>query len=1058
MARDLLSNYKEVTEPKDLLAPTKSAGRDLLATKVSAGKDLLENFQPPSFMESVGKFFASSPRAAGAQGEAVRPHIKRYMKDVLSGYVGIAEGVGRSMQAFIPEPFVGKHIGKWVADKAKTAREFYQPPDPNFSDAVASGFGSMAGFMIPGFAVSKSVAAARLAPKLAGWLGASAAGVLEAMVEAGGTYSRAQEKEMSERDAVGAASKTFWLNLPTVVFTNKLGIFGDKGGAVLKGLKSAPIEAFQEWTQQVIGNMAVDDPTFEGALDSALIGAIVGGGTGGVVGAFEGRAYGTDKGEPGVPGTPTGLTIPPSKGEVFNVKQIDRNAKVSKSTADPSIPSPSTVPTLSPEVDAPKPQPLTGMGVNDFADNSLINKSDPSTTRIIDTINKRISSRMNTMHKLHQQGKNVYTLNPIVDTPIAFQQLEEKSGIPIYSQHYCTMMPARNMAVYKVTTLVNEYTEGLKKGYQSAESTERIVRSIVYKDVTKSLEERKIVGKLKKIFRESKNVVSYLRMRRYIDGAEAVPKRLEAMVMQGEKVFAEQGREGLEKWIRDKDFGVISNDRYFPAQMLYSFRTHISSDPFEVFTPYIRSREAEQQIYDYSMSLTQKLHSYLNRIYSDYYLYDALHDLKNDMNRVTLPYDTIKGIKRWATLMQGKGLDVGPVGQGLRKARGQFFKTVLGDPRKWLRNAFQPYYMQIQHYSLTQHAKKVAALKGFRLTPAEIDYFYTHVDQLAELRREQLYLYETFFTKGWLSKLDRAAMRVAEAYTKIDRHNRITSYTYSLARIDKSISDYKSGRISLHKFLTDNGISSFYDLEIKHILSLPPSQARLEVARLTTEKTQLRYKKVDRGMMALSEAGEIATSLVQYTKGIITRYIDGANMFAKGRTHQERWEGAQLLIGLLVFAAAADVVLDRVAGEIRYYDPDLHLEVKYKPYSLTNIIANFTFGGAQLSQVETISTFVKLVTNLATLEAKGDLSEKQRMSLIRECLKKADSLGEAYIPFLKKSLDLVEAFEGTRSHKLLTTYFDQKTRRLSALRRNKIERDWITKVQHTLFGGEKVED
>ena len=49
----------------------------------------------------------------------------------------------------------------------------------------------------------------------------------------------------------------------------------------------------------------------------------------------------------------------------------------------------------------------------------------------------------------------------------------------------------------------------------------------------------------------------------------------------------------------------------------------------------------------------------------------------------------------------------------------------------------------------------------------------------------------------------------------------------------------------------------------------------------------------------------------------------------------------------------------------------------------------------------------------------------------------------------------VEATEGTRSHKLLTTWFDQKTRRQTALRRNKIQRGWVEAWQHFFFGLER---
>ncbi len=212
--------------------------------------------------------------------------LKRYGKGVLAGLISVPEGIARSAEAFIPKPFLGKYLAKWIAGKAKTLRESNQPPDPKFFDMLASGVGSMAGFLIPGVGISRSVQTAKLVPKLANWIGASASGTLEAMTEGGFAYERAKEKKMTEAQAVGAATKTFWLNLPTVVFTNKLGIFGDKGGIIRKMISSSPIEALQEFTQQVVGNISVKDPTFQGAKESALIGGILGGVAGGVTHPF----------------------------------------------------------------------------------------------------------------------------------------------------------------------------------------------------------------------------------------------------------------------------------------------------------------------------------------------------------------------------------------------------------------------------------------------------------------------------------------------------------------------------------------------------------------------------------------------------------------------------------------------------------------------------------------------------------------------------------------------------------------------------------------------------
>lgn len=724
-------------------------------------------------------------------------------------------------------------------------------------------------------------------------------------------------------------------------------------------------------------------------------------------------------------------------------------------------PAASTIETVSPApqpTKAEKPKPLTTWATEDFPDDVLITKSDPATTHIVDSINDRIRKRMMKSVTDYRTGKNPYTLNHLIDTPIAFQQLEERTGFPLYTKYYAEGSKARNIIAFEVATTINKFTEGLKQGYQTSTSTERIVNWITKRGGSLTQEERKIATKLQDVFRQTKDIVSYLRMRRFIDGAEAVPKGMEKVVEEGEEVFVQGGREALEKWVKGRDIGVVTDDRYFPAQLLYRFRTHYSSDPFEVFNPHLRSREAKEQIYDYSQSIVQKLHSYLTRMYSDYYLYDLLMDAKADFSGVNMPYETINAVKKWLVAIQGKGVDVGWWGRAARKARGQFFKVTLADPTKMMRNYLQRYYMTLQNYPTLQHAIRTKQFFTYKMTPAEHGFFRRHVSQLRELEREQLYLYDKVFETGVLGKVDDLAIKCAHRYTLIDEGNRYTTFKYALATNDQYIKMYKQGTLNLHGFLTKVGASSFYDLEIKHLLSLPIEEARLGIAKLLVEKTQVRYKKTERGLSALSEAGEIATSLLQYPKGIITRYLDAVDMIGRGDSMAERWSGVRLLMGLIILANVAQDVLEAITGESRYYDPDLGREVVHDPYSLIGIIGSLQIAGAQPGHVVTLARAVKRISTLLYLDATRQVTDKDRRTSLRAILKDVDALGEAYIPFLRIAMNAVEAAGGTRSFKLLTTSFDNITRRQTALRRNKIERNWVDAWRHLLFGREGVQE
>jgi hypothetical protein len=247
-------------------------------------------------------------------------------------------------------------------------------------------------------------------------------------------------------------------------------------------------------------------------------------------------------------------------------------------------------------------------------------------------------------------------------------------------------------------------------------------------------------------------------------------------------------------------------------------------------------------------------------------------------------------------------------------------------------------------------------------------------------------------------------------------------------------------------------MNNFQNLEIKRVLSLPIHEARLEIAKLIVDKTQFHYKQTERGLLSLYEAGEIAGSLTQYPKSVIVTYINASRMILHGFTHQQRWDGVRQLVGLLLGATLAHQLLRNTIGKSVYYDPELQREVENDPYGLLATVGGFSFGGAQVGHAKQLFTITHKLSGLIDLELQRKLSDSQRLATIRGLLKDVDSLGEAYIPFLRKSLDVVEAFSGTRSYKLLTTYFDNVTNRQTALRRNKIERDTVQMFQHALFG------
>ena len=218
-----------------------------------------------------------------AEQLATSPTIQRKAGAFTAGAVSTVTGLGGAARALGLET-IGNSISK---ASEKIAREF-MPPDPTFADQVAAGFGSMATFFVPGLGVQAgAVKLAAVSPRLAAWFGIGASSVLEAAVEGGAAYNESLSRGMAKDQAFTNANKVFWSNLPVLAITNRLGIFGEKGGIARKVLSSALFEGSQEASQEIISNIALNDPIFHGVLTAGGIGAIVGGGVTSIMGLLE---------------------------------------------------------------------------------------------------------------------------------------------------------------------------------------------------------------------------------------------------------------------------------------------------------------------------------------------------------------------------------------------------------------------------------------------------------------------------------------------------------------------------------------------------------------------------------------------------------------------------------------------------------------------------------------------------------------------------------------------------------------------------------------------------
>lgn len=293
--------------PTDIPPPIISKAPPL--NKYQEMSDAIRNMLTSRPERTAGAQIALEARKAGLpkeeytsiiypEGSTLKRRIPRAAKQFAAGGVGALEGF-----AGFAEYLSDGEIGKNLADEARTWRQELSVESTDIFDELMSGAGSMAVFYLPGLGVFKGMKAlGSILPKFASWAGPFVSASLESGTEAGNTYRNVKLREAAKtagevyRDTLRqegkikadkAAKWTFWMNLPLVFITNKLGIFGEKGGPVVRAVNTFLMEGvFQEGPQELIPLIAegkgIDYEDWKRAGRAAFIGGTLGSGLSGV--------------------------------------------------------------------------------------------------------------------------------------------------------------------------------------------------------------------------------------------------------------------------------------------------------------------------------------------------------------------------------------------------------------------------------------------------------------------------------------------------------------------------------------------------------------------------------------------------------------------------------------------------------------------------------------------------------------------------------------------------------------------------------------------------------
>ena len=209
-----------------------------------------------------------------------------------------------------------------------------------------------------------------------------------------------------------------------------------------------------------------------------------------------------------------------------------------------------------------------------------------------------------------------------------------------------------------------------------------------------------------------------------------------------------------------------------------------------------------------------------------------------------------------------------------------------------------------------------------------------------------------------------------------------------------------------------------------------------DIASRITTLNHFNYVRYLRSAYEMGEMGRIIGSLVAFPRSVAERYVDIFSRI-KRLGGADRKRAIHALIAMVVGSVIASELLKQITGKERdAYNPLLVLQ--------------WQVGGLAIGATQNLMELYRLLTNLTFAEDEG-----QKKYYFDEIALRIPQLGDSFIPFYAVTMNLLESLVDSR-------YLDRKWLRQirEVVDENyelndefyQIERDWLERAQHGLFG------
>jgi hypothetical protein len=515
------------------------------------------------------------------------------------------------------------------------------------------------------------------------------------------------------------------------------------------------------------------------------------------------------------------------------------------------------------------------------------------------------------------------------------------------------------------------------------------------------------------------------------------------------EIYEAQGETGLKAYLDTKDWGVIKSGYSF-SQILHPQLRMYRRVAVRATTTSLHQRKGLEFLRD-EKTAWERLIAYERQMIG-LNLQSYFRKMDSEFRKIVesgkiSPENADDAAKKISLFMREvKGYPIeSPVVALMLRMAGWAFGTLSKVPWMSVRNI---------HQNIAFHPDKSEILKsffgrGFFSNPltkrGRLDYTDALVHQYKGVQQEQILM-------GYMGRTPiENLIRRTDYYHLSDKANRYMSMNGSGAKAERALQAYLRDK-DIAKFLKDSGANELSATEQVRILeylalenydyngvlnAVSGSEAAIrDIANRITTLNHFNYVRYLRSSVEMGEIGRIAGSLVAFPRSVAEKYVDIFSR-VKRLSGADRKRGIHALIAIIVGSVIASEMLKQITGKERdAYNPLL--------------IMQWQVGGLATGVIENIQELYRLITNLTFAEDEG-----QKKYYFDELVLLIPSLGDSFIPFYSVTMNLLESLTDSQ-------YLDRKWLRQirELIDKNyelndefyQIERDWIEKVQHGLFG------